>query len=109
AVVRFYQPGKVREFANDLDKDQKAQQGQAQSVRHALIDHLGENPGFAPFHIRITKQRLIDVFEETCEVSAKTAHDNLVAVNKDRRPLFGVNIIGALEREYSGNEEGLRK
>jgi hypothetical protein len=109
AVVRFYKPEKVREFASDLDKDQTEQVRQAQGVRLALIEQLGENPGFATFQARLTKQRFFDVLEQKCEVSAIAAHDQLITLNRDRSPLFGVNIVGALEREFSGNEDGLRK
>lgn len=108
SVVRFYKPEKVKEFGRDLDKDQGEQSRQAQGVRLALIEQLGENPGFATFHARMTKQRFFDVLEQKCETSAKAAHDNLIATNKERHPLFGVNIVGTLEREFSGNEEGLR-
>ncbi|MGH9427177.1 MAG: tubulin-like doman-containing protein, partial [Terriglobia bacterium] len=108
SVVRFYKPDKVKEFGRDLDKDQTEQNRQAQGVRLALIEQLGESPGFATFHARIAKQRFFDVLEQKCETSATAAHDNLIATNKERNPLFGVNIVGTLEREFSGNEEGLR-
>lgn len=108
SLVRFYKPGKVKEFAKDLDKDQTEQSRQTQGVRLALIEQLSENPGFATFHARIPKQRFFDVLEVKCEANAKAAHDNLIATNRDRSPLFGVNIVGTLEREFSGNAEGLR-
>ncbi len=108
SVVRFYQPQKVKEFARDLDVDETEQFRQSQVVRLALIEQLGDGPGFAPFYARIPKQRFFDVLEEQCEASAKAAHDNLIATNRDRSPLFGVNIVGTLDREFSGNPEGLR-
>jgi hypothetical protein len=108
AVVRFYKPENVREFARILDKDETVQFRQAQGVRLALIEQLDENARFATIYARIPKQRLFDVLEQQCEASAKAAHDNLVTVNKDHSPLFGVNIIGVLEREFSGNEERLK-
>lgn len=108
SVVRFYQPAKVKDFVRELEKNENEQKRQAQGVRLALIEQLGDSPGFAAFHNRITKQRFFNVLEQKCEASAEAAHDNLVAVNRDRSPLFGVNIVGMLEREYSGNEEGLR-
>ena len=33
----------------------------------------------------------------------------MVSTHKDRRPLLGINIIGQLEREYSGKSEDLKK
>ncbi|HEY7493821.1 MAG TPA: tubulin-like doman-containing protein, partial [Candidatus Tectomicrobia bacterium] len=52
AVVRFYKPEKVKEFARDLDKDEMEQSRQAQGVRLALIEQLGDSPGFATFYAR---------------------------------------------------------
>ena len=108
SIVRFYNAEKVKDFAKDLDKDRTEQVRQAQDVRLALIEQLGDNPHFAAFHTRIQKQRFFDVLEQKCEASAEAAHNNLIAIKRDRGPLFGVNIVGALEREYSGNEQGLR-
>jgi len=108
SVVRLYKPEEVKEFAVDLDREKDVQSPQAQEVREALIEQLGENPSFAAFHSRIAEQRFFDVLEQKCEASAVAAHDNLIAVNKERSPLFGVNIVGTLRREYSGDEEGLR-
>lgn len=108
AIVRFYNADKVKDFARDLDKDRAEQVRQAQGVRLALLEHLGDNPTFAAFHTRIPKQRFFDVLEQQCEESAEAAHNNLITINRSRSPLFGVNIVGALEREFSGNAEGLR-
>ena len=108
ALVRFYKADKVKDFAKDLDKDHTEQARQAQEARLALLQRLGDNPSFAAFNARISKQRFFDILEEQCEASAEAAHDNLIAVNRERSPLFGVNIVGALEREFSGNNEGLR-
>ena len=108
SVVRFYKPAKVKEFAKDLDKDQTEQSRQAQRVRQVLIQQLGEDPGFAAFQGRLTRRRFFDTLEQQCESSAIAAHDNLIVVNKERGPLFGVNIVGMLEREFSANEDGLR-
>jgi hypothetical protein len=49
------------------------------------------------------------VLEQKCALSSATAHDALVASNRNRQPLLGVNIIGQLEREYSGKPDDLRK
>ena len=49
------------------------------------------------------------MLEQKCATSSKTAHDTLIANHRDRRPLLGVNIIGQLEREYSGKPEDLKK
>ena len=46
AVVRFYNADKVKDFAKDLDKDRTEQVRQAQDVRLALIEQLGDNPSF---------------------------------------------------------------
>ncbi|WP_295456456.1 hypothetical protein [uncultured Thiodictyon sp.] len=47
--------------------------------------------------------------EQKCATSSQAAHDGLVSANRDRRPLLGVNIVGQLEREFSGRTDELRK
>ena len=109
SLVRFYNADYVRQFSSDLDKDKSEQSRQAQSVRNALIEQIKSNPGFSAFHAQINRQRFFDVLEQECSISSQAAHDNLVSTHKDRRPLLGINIIGQLEREYSGKSEDLKK
>jgi hypothetical protein len=109
SLVRFYNAENVRLFARDLEKDKAEQSRQAQTVRLALIEQLTSDASFAAFQNRISRQRFFDVLEQKCALSSTTAHDALVATNRDRQPLLGVNIIGRLEREYSGKPDDLRK
>ncbi len=109
SLVRFYNAENVRLFARDLDKDKTEQTRQSQAVRYALIEQIVADLTFSAFHNRISRQRFFDVLEQKCALSSATAHDALVAANRNRQPLFGVNIIGQLEREYSGKPDDLRK
>lgn len=109
SLVRFYNAENVRLFARDLEKDKTEQIRQSQAVRLALIEQLTADASFLAFHNRINRQRFFDVLEQKCALSSTTAHDTLVATNRDRQPLLGVNIIGQLEREYSGKPDDLRK
>ena len=109
SLVRFYNAENVRLFARDLEKDKTEQNRQSQTVRLALIEQIAADPSFAAVHNRISRQRFFDVLEQKCALSSTTAHNTLVASNRDRRPLLGVNIIGQLEREYSGKPDELRK
>jgi hypothetical protein len=108
SLVRYYNPSKVKEFAKELEKDKLEQTRQAQGVRLGLIEQLGGELDFLAFHTRISKQRFFDVMEQKCEASSKAAHDRLVSTSRDLSPLFGVNIIGKLEREFSGRDEDLK-
>ncbi len=109
SLVRFYNAENVRLFARDLDKDKAEQSRQSQTVRLTLIEQLINSPSFSAFHNRINRQHFFDVLEQKCASSSVTAHNSLVASNRDRQPLLGVNIIGQLEREYSGKSSELRK
>ncbi len=109
SLVRFYNAQNVREFARDLEKDRGEQTRQSQAVRLALIEQIAADPSFSAFQARISRQRFFDVMEQRCAQSSQAAHDALVASNRDRRPLLGVNIIGQLEREYSGRTDELKK
>lgn len=109
SLVRFYNAEYVRLFARDLDKDRGGQTRQAQAVRLALIEQIAADPSFSAFHARISRQRFFDVLEQKCAVSSQTAHDALVSSNRDRRPLLGVNIVGQLERDFSGRTDELKK
>jgi len=109
SLVRFYNAEEVRRFARDLEKDRGEQTRQAQAVRLAIIEQIAADPSFSAFHARISRQRFFDVLEQKCSTSSQAAHDGLIASHRDRRPLFGVNIIGQLEREFSGRGDDLRK
>jgi hypothetical protein len=108
-LVRFYDANAVKDFARTLTRDAAEQARQAGAVRAALLQQLGENPTFAAFNNRIPKQRFLDILETNCERSAVEAHNNLVAEDKDRTPLLGVNIVEKLYREYGGSTEQLKK
>ncbi len=109
SLVRYYNPGRVKDFANLLDKNEDEQKRQAQAVREGLIEQLGPEPDFAEFQARLSRQRISDVMVKRCGDASRIAHDNLTTVNRDYSPLFGVNVISRLEREYSGRSDDLRK
>ena len=109
SLVRFYNAESVRSFGRELEKDRSEQTRQAQRVRLALIEQIVADPTFSAFQARISRQRFFDVLEQQCAASSQAAHDALVSSNRDRRPLLGVNIVGQLEREYSGRTDELKK
>lgn len=109
SLVRFYNAENVRLFARDLDKDSATQKNQAQTVREALIEQIAADPSFSAFQARISRQRFFNVLEQKCALSSQTAHDALAASDRNRQPLLGVNIIGQLDRQYSGKPDDLRK
>jgi len=109
SLVRFYNAEYVRLFSRDLEKDNALQKNQSQIVREALIEQIATEPSFSAFHNRIDRQRFFNVLEQKCTLSSQMAHDALVASDRNRQPLLGVNIIGQLEREYSGKPDELRK
>ena len=85
------------------------QSQQASGVRLALIHQLGDNPTFGAFNARISRQMFFDTLERECERAAVEAHNNLLASDRDRVRLLGVNIVDQLAREYSGRNEPLKK
>ncbi len=109
SLVRFYNAEYVRLFSRDLEKDNAIQKNQSQIVREALIEQISMEPSFSAFHNRINRQRFFNVLEQKCTLSSQIAHDALVATDRNRQPLLGVNIIGQLDREYSGKPDELRK
>jgi hypothetical protein len=109
SLVRFYNADNVRSFSRDLEKDPAIQKNQSQIVRETLIGQIAAEPSFAAFHNRITRQLFFNVLEQECTLSSQRAHDALVASDHNRQSLLGVNIIGQLDREYSGKPDELRK
>lgn len=109
SLVRFYNAEHVRVFSRDLEKDSSVQKNQSQIIRDTLIEQIASEPSFAAFHTRISRQRFFNVLEQKSTISSQIAHDNLVASDHNRQTLLGVNIIGQLEREYSGKTEELKK
>jgi len=109
SLVRFYNAENVRLFSRDLEKEAAIQKNHSQIIRDALIEQIASEPSFATFHNRISRQRFFNVLEQKSTLSSQIAHDNLVSSDHNRQSLLGVNIIGQLEREYSGKPEELRK
>jgi hypothetical protein len=106
--VRYYNPDRVKTFAQLLEKDKPEQVRQAQSVRLALIGQLGAKADFGKF-ARLSRERFLDLMERECEASARKAHDAAVAVNRDLNPLFGMNIVSRMEQDFSGRNEELKQ
>ncbi len=100
-MIRFYNPEKVRAINMRFIKDENAQKTQANQVRNALVEGLGENPGFKRFNERIGIEQFIDILEKECEQSAKRTHDNLIEDKRDK--IIGVNIIEKLKEQYGAD------
>lgn len=109
SLVRFINIDEVRQFTKELVKDRQEQTRHSQIVRDALSEHIGSQPTFSSFNNKITRQKFYDILEHHSALSSQTAHDNLLSVNRDRKPLLGSNIIEVLEREYSGRRDDLNK
>jgi hypothetical protein len=108
-LVRFYRPQEVIDFAHELTRDRPLQNQQINGVRLALIGQLGDSPTFGAFNARISRQMFLDTLEHHCERAAIEAHNNVLAANRNRVRLLGVNIVDLLAREYSGRTEPLKK
>ncbi len=108
-LVRVYRPQEVIDLARELTRDGPLQSEQASGVRLALIYQLGDNPTFGAFNARISRQMFFDTLERQCERAAVEAHNNLLAADRNRVRLLGVNIVDQLAREYSGRGESLKK
>jgi len=108
-LVRFYRPQEVIDFARELTRDGPLQSQQASGVRLALIRQLGDNPTFGAFNARVSRQMFFDTLERECERAAVEAHNNLLASDRNRVRLLGVNVVDQLAREYSGRNEALKK
>ena len=108
-IIRFYKPTEVKNFTNILILDDKVQSTQASRVRETLIARLGEQPSFSSFNKQMFRQTLMDTITASCEKEAINAHNNLISSQRGVDSQFNVSIIEKLAKEYSGNEEGLKK
>jgi len=108
-VIWFYKPMEVKRFTNILILDDKVQSTQASRVREALIGRLGEQPSFSSFNKQMFRQTLTDTITASCEKEAISAHNNLISSQRGVYSQFNVSIIEKLAKEYSGNEDGLKK
>ncbi len=108
-MVRQYDPALARDFIRDLSRDAVQQRKQTGEVREKLVLLMGEKKSFAVFADKITQS----VFENTvlcsCEKSATAAHADAVSQNQERGKVLDVSLIELLQREYDGNEQGLRQ
>lgn len=108
-LVRYYRPQEVIDFSRELVRDRVRQDQQTSTVRRVLLEQLGDNPTFAAFNARISRQQFLDTLESECAQAAVEAHTAVLAANRDRTRLLGANIVDQLAREYSGRGEALKK
>ena len=109
ALVRFYDPTVVHEFAKNLIKDKRIQNTQSNTIRAHIIKQLGDKPDFSAFNNRMIKQRLLDILEYRCEEEAINAHTNILNSNPDATRLLGLNIIEKMYREFGGDRGRVRQ
>jgi hypothetical protein len=107
AVVRFYKPQVVKDFEQKLRLDEALQKRQTAAVRQRLTELLGEDRRFGLFGKKLGGL-LLEELEQVCETSATQAHEDLVGRDKALARILNVSVIERLDREYSGNPEGLR-
>lgn len=109
SLVYFYKPEIVREFSQRLIKDKTIQRNQAQEARLALLGQLGESANFTQLNARILKQQWMDVIEISSEQAVEAAHNAVITTEKDQPRQLNVNLIEKLAKDFSGNEEGLKR
>ena len=107
-LVKFYEPDAVKSFTRTLVRDKDEQFKQTKVVRDKLLAELGDNPSFALINQRLSREKLVNLLEQTCEENAIRAHDNLVMEVKERR-LLGDSIIERLYQQFGGNVEQVQK
>lgn len=102
-LIRFYNSEEVKKTTSRLIKDENEQKTQASRVRQALLERLGDTPGFARFNERINRTIFVDTLEKQCKESAEIAHHTLVTRPKEK--LLGVDIIAKLKERYADPQE----
>ena len=108
-LVKFYKPEAVKDFTRALVKDKEGQFKQAKAVRDALLAPLGDNPNFAAFNARISKERFVDILETRCEENAVEAHNIMVSDKKDNVRILGDSIVERLYQQFGGDLEAVRR
>jgi hypothetical protein len=109
SVVRYYDPGIVREVAHALEINEARQKAQTTACRIKLIDKMGANENlrtFRSFRDRISTEILRDTIDEHCESAAKEAHDAEV---ERRKRVLGVSIIQELRDDFGADRERLNQ
>ena len=108
-VVRFYDPGAVRDFSKRLTRDRSAQAKQTNAVRQALSSKLGEGQRFSSFNATIeTKEKFIEVLEQVCVANAEEAHNAAITSDPTLNRVLRVNIVDRLANAYGRDRDALR-
>jgi hypothetical protein len=107
-VVRQYDPAAVREFVRDLSRDKREQEKQAGEVRERLVDMLKGKLTFANLAQAVPGNAFQNALSESCMRSAVSAHADAIARDRNRG-ILKVSLIELLNREFGGNDTGLRQ
>jgi|CZKV01.1.fsa_nt_gi hypothetical protein len=108
-VVRFYEPNKVKSLSQSLIMDADKQRTQTSAARAKLSAELGDRQTFHNFNSRISRDKLIEIFELQCSASVDQVHEAFVLESKGSGRLFGVNIIEKLQERFNPDSEEFSK
>lgn len=102
AVVRYYDPSQVHDFARQMRQDRDVQRKQAQQIRNRLIGLCTKGASFAAMVEEVSEDRIADILESECFEGVKEAHEKLLA---GHQPVIGKNIIDQLYEKYGSSDK----
>ncbi len=103
AVVRYYDPEPVHQFATMLRLDKETQNSQNQAIRNRLAALCGEKISFTRLVEEAGEDMILEIMENECMNGVKSAHETLLM---GRKPVIGKNIIDQLYEQYGSSDKG---
>lgn len=103
AVIRFYEPGRVKDFADRMTRNKKNQESISAAVRHDISSLIGSDKTFARANAEIDLESLNAIFDKTVRDKVVAIHDATLVENHDK--LINRSILEQLSEKISGPEE----
>lgn len=104
-VIRFYDQMRVKNFTEQVIKDQKRQKGLADSVRQSIVETIGSDATFARANATIDIDALADMMDTVVRQRSIAIHEDILVEANTK--LINRNILEQLSERYT-DEDSLR-
>lgn len=104
-VIRFYDQSRVKNFTEQVIKDQKRQKGMADAVRQSIVETIGADATFARANAAIGIDKLAELMDSVVRQRAIAIHEDVLIEANTK--LINRNILEQLSERYS-DEDSLR-
>lgn len=105
-VIRFYDQQRVKNFTEQVIKDQKRQRGIADALRASIVEKIGADATFSRANATIDADSLAEMMETVVRQKSIAVHEDILVEANTK--LINRNILEQLSERYT-DEESLKE